>query len=654
MREQRGDAHFICFEEGSPRTLDPSLPFMKHLPVVSESLGGASKGVQPAEKGGDDAEVKGFKKSIFELQLDPAKPGEIGIVPVKSGKLPRELLKSDSVFVVDSGFHAYLWVGGSAAFPMRISAFVFAQAYLKRYQRPVVLPLTRFGEGQESDKFLFLFAKPVGYRIDAKPEPKRLHPLMRKPPAAAAATPQAAYAPVLADNLPKKPAAQPVMAAKAKAPAADAAAPKVDVAAELMAAKAKVPAAEAAAPKVDVAAELDLAALTEVRTEAPPGYEAPPADDEEDEGPPPPRWQDVPTAEKIKCHNGTCFPVVSDAWGCCLTSCGCSWADRVACLGVDIKGLYSPCVQIEAICLKPSFDEANPDVYCVLFQGYGYGVIPEPKVCKGSQQAFCIQNRCSLPCDDEVPSTCTLCGYQRCQQTKTTGETLELVPFLPYPEVRIMGEAATKRGGDADDFNLHWACKACVDTGAQAFNTKSFFNLNSCCGFAQTVGCDFPSCIGANLLGTCLCCLHVDMVVCKPVERHPRVECMLCQGGAYIAKPKPNSACGYSLCKGTGSACCLEHRYAFPPENMENAVPARFALCGAQCCRFVEIDEKTGQEAFTPQCECERTCGVKVVPLPRVKPAVAEASDVLYHDTRGVLQTQLKANVPQPSEMQRL
>ena len=87
---------------------------------------------------------------------------------------------------------------------------------------------------------------------------------------------------------------------------------------------------------------------------------------------------------------------------------------------------------------------------------------------------------------------------------------------------------------------------------------------------------------------------------------------------------------------------------------MENAVPARFALCGAQCCRFVEIDEKTGQEAFTPQCECERTCGVKVVPLPRVKPAVAEASDVLYHDTRGVLQTQLKANVPQPSEMQRL
>ena len=69
MREQRGDAQFICFEEGSPRTLDASLPFMKHLPVESESLGGASKGVKAAEEGGDDADVKGFKKSLLELQV---------------------------------------------------------------------------------------------------------------------------------------------------------------------------------------------------------------------------------------------------------------------------------------------------------------------------------------------------------------------------------------------------------------------------------------------------------------------------------------------------------------------------------------------------------------------------------------------------------
>ena len=102
---------------------------------------------------------------------------------------------------------------------------------------------------------------------------------------------------------------------------------------------------------------------------------------------------------------------------------------------VRSAGLYSPCVQIEAMCCKPSFDKDHPEVFCVLCQGYSYGVVPEAKLCKGSQQAFCVQNRCALPCDDEVPSTCTCLGYQRCRQKRTTGDTLELIPFLPYPEV---------------------------------------------------------------------------------------------------------------------------------------------------------------------------------------------------------------------------
>ena len=103
------------------------------------------------------------------------------------------------------------------------------------------------------------------------------------------------------------------------------------------------------------------------------------------------------------------------------------------------------------MCCKPSFDKAHPEVCCVLCQGYSYGVVPEPKLCKGSQQAFCIQNRCSLPCDDEVPSTCTCCGYQRCRGAHTTKESLELVPFLPYPEVRRhSGQFGSRPSGHGD------------------------------------------------------------------------------------------------------------------------------------------------------------------------------------------------------------
>lgn len=164
-------------------------------------------------------------------------------------------------------------------------------------------------------------------------------------------------------------------------------------------------------------------------------------------------------------------------WGCCLTSCGCSWKDRVACVGLDCKGLYSPCVQVECMACKPAFDKAHPEVCCVLCQGYTYGVVPELKCCKGSEQVCCLQNRCSLPCDDEVPSTCTCLGHQRCRRARKTGHNLELVPFLPYPEVRIMDEDTMKRGGQADHFALPLCCECAMDNVAKLNTPRGAFRV---------------------------------------------------------------------------------------------------------------------------------------------------------------------------------
>jgi len=343
-----------------------------------------------------------------------------------------------------------------------------------------------------------------------------------------------------------------------------------------------------------------------------------------------------------------------------MTSIGCARADLVNCLGMDVKGLYLMCGQIECLCCKPSFDTEHANVCCVLGQGYLYGVVPEClccpterqtevgqrvfcRLCKGSQQVFCVQTRCSAPCDDEVPSTCTCLGHQCCQHMKKTGAMLdrkqynyELVPFLPYPEVRVMDEEAIKRGGEADDFDMHWIVKGCLRWCGQTINTERHRVLNSCCGFVQSIGCDFPSCVGLNFLGSCLCCVEINVVMCKPVERHPRVECMCCQGGAYVAKPRPGSMCGASACKGTVSVCCLEQRYSCPPEEALDNYPILCTLCGAQCCQF-------GPVAL--QHECNRACCVKIARLPRVKPAVAETSNVVYHETRKALKTQLQAHV---------
>ena len=107
--------------------------------------------------------------------------------PIASGRLDRKLLRSGGVFLLDTGFHVYLWVGRSADFQLRVSAFPFAQSYLKQFARPAVLPLTRFGEGQESLGFWGHFQPEGmgrGYRIDATPQPERFHPMMRAVPAA--------------------------------------------------------------------------------------------------------------------------------------------------------------------------------------------------------------------------------------------------------------------------------------------------------------------------------------------------------------------------------------------------------------------------------------------------------------------------------------
>lgn len=55
-----------------------------------------------------------------------------------------------------------------------------------------------------------------------------------------------------------------------------------------------------------------------------------------------------------------------------------------------------------------------------------------------------------------------------------------------------------KRGGDADDFNVHWICKGAIKGIGDLINTEQQHILNSCCFLNQSVGCDFPSCCGAS------------------------------------------------------------------------------------------------------------------------------------------------------------
>ena len=55
---------------------------------------------------------------------------------VASGeKLPISKLDSGDVFLYDTGFRVWLWVGKEASQQEKVSAFPFAQKYLKQYKR---------------------------------------------------------------------------------------------------------------------------------------------------------------------------------------------------------------------------------------------------------------------------------------------------------------------------------------------------------------------------------------------------------------------------------------------------------------------------------------------------------------------------------------
>lgn len=136
-------------------------PFWSHLPGERRFLGlkVASITIKDAAKGGDDERVKAFVPSVFYAGAKDSGEPRLSCA-WKGERPPISRLKTDKVCFFDTGFQCYIWAGRAAPRQDRTSAFTFAQYYLKRYNRPSVLPITRFNEGLESEAFRSQFGPP--------------------------------------------------------------------------------------------------------------------------------------------------------------------------------------------------------------------------------------------------------------------------------------------------------------------------------------------------------------------------------------------------------------------------------------------------------------------------------------------------------------
>jgi len=165
MRAERGRAAVTVLEEGEPMSLDPNCPFCKYLPTGMVSArraldaNGFDKTVRRAEAGGEDSEVVGFSKTIHRVIIGA--DGRMALELVAQGWIPQAAnLKSDGVFIIDSGFAIFLWVGNQASVQERIAVFFSTQQYVSENERPSCLPVTWYAEGHETHQFWRIFPDP--------------------------------------------------------------------------------------------------------------------------------------------------------------------------------------------------------------------------------------------------------------------------------------------------------------------------------------------------------------------------------------------------------------------------------------------------------------------------------------------------------------
>ena len=103
------------------------------------------------DEGGKDDDVKAFEPVLYRLSdrlvgsgLSCSKIGEGKSIPVST-----LFSCGDDIALYDNGFEVWVWVGKGASPSERISAFPYAQKYLKDKSRPSSLPITREAEGKE-------------------------------------------------------------------------------------------------------------------------------------------------------------------------------------------------------------------------------------------------------------------------------------------------------------------------------------------------------------------------------------------------------------------------------------------------------------------------------------------------------------------------
>ena len=100
-------------------------------------------------------------------------------------------------------------------------------------------------------------------------------------------------------------------------------------------------------------------------------------------------------------------PYIFCANCCCMSN---ITSDFPSCLGISAEGICLGCIAGRVDVGK--LVETNDDVVCIWQDSSAVCIRPGKTLCKSTGQVFCSEHRCALPCDAEVPFSCTVCFFE--------------------------------------------------------------------------------------------------------------------------------------------------------------------------------------------------------------------------------------------------
>ena len=136
----------MTMDQGSGDDTDPT--FWSYFPDSDSS--------EIPSEDGDDADVEVFEPKLYQLSSD-------GSELVASSSLSKSMLNPSDVFLLDSGWAIYVWIGSSSDLSEKLNAITWAHTFCTSGSadpaRTSTLSLVMIKDGYETSTFLDYFTE---------------------------------------------------------------------------------------------------------------------------------------------------------------------------------------------------------------------------------------------------------------------------------------------------------------------------------------------------------------------------------------------------------------------------------------------------------------------------------------------------------------